>query len=469
MGCPVIISSSMAAIDLTAAGLGGQVLTGSVSESAGRLMRASVVVGNYTGGTMLDGTGGDFVLTVVHDSRICTSKTFTLASGTVMAVLTSDDFMNDGSSGTTQVFLFSPNAADDAVHCSAGLYDTHPLVTSDGMVGVATGGITADSYDQDTAFPLASIDFGATALARKGASAVDLSTLTTALETVGGTVNLIQAKTSNLPASPAAVGSNMGTVSSVTGDVAGKVLGGGTGTIAGDGVQATKVTGNVEGKVLGGGVTVITGSGVQAESVAGDVAGKVLGGGAGTITGTGARAALAAGAITAVAHDASTAFPLAAVDSGATQVARKGASAIDLTTVAAGVAATVDALSELDPATLAEAIAAEVAVAALVPCYVADVNMASDDVDNAQRYIVQWSKDGVPCVPLASVLTVQDANNQVIIQSQTMVKIGNVFTYTATGDSLLDDGVPAVVQVAAVIDGAARVFAVTVSRDKVVA
>jgi hypothetical protein len=55
---------------------------------------------------------------------------------------------------------------------------------------------------------------------------------------------LIKAKTDNLPASPAAVGSNMGTVTSVTGDVGGKVLGGGAGVISGTGVRAVDNSGN---------------------------------------------------------------------------------------------------------------------------------------------------------------------------------------------------------------------------------
>jgi hypothetical protein len=57
---------------------------------------------------------------------------------------------------------------------------------------------------------------------------------------------LIQAKTTNLPASPAAVGSNMGTVTSVTGNVGGSVVG------------------DVQGKVLGGGASAMTAAGVRA-------------------------------------------------------------------------------------------------------------------------------------------------------------------------------------------------------------
>jgi hypothetical protein len=61
---------------------------------------------------------------------------------------------------------------------------------------------------------------------------------------VSADIAAIQAKTVNLPASPAAVGSNMGSVSSVTGDVGGKVLGGGAGVMSAVGVRAVDSAGN---------------------------------------------------------------------------------------------------------------------------------------------------------------------------------------------------------------------------------
>lgn len=72
-----------------------------------------------------------------------------------------------------------------------------------------------------------------------------------------------------------------GSVASVTGDVSGKVLGGGAGTIVGDGVRAASVTGNVGGNV-GGSVASVTGNvggnvvGSVA-SVTGNVGGNVVG------------------------------------------------------------------------------------------------------------------------------------------------------------------------------------------------
>jgi hypothetical protein len=94
-------------------------------------------------------------------------------------------------------------------------------------------------------------------------------------------------------------------------------------------------TGILPGIVAGGaGGLAIVGSNVgSAASVTGDVGGKVLGGGISTITGTGVQAALADDAITASKFDESTAYPLKAADAGATQVARVGADADTLETL----------------------------------------------------------------------------------------------------------------------------------------
>ena len=73
----------------------------------------------------------------------------------------------------------------------------------------------------------------------------------TAGNVVGNNLNAkigdVKTKTDNLPASPAAVGSNMGTVASVTGNVGGSVVG------------------DVEGKVLGGGSSTISAIGTKAD------------------------------------------------------------------------------------------------------------------------------------------------------------------------------------------------------------
>lgn len=64
---------------------------------------------------------------------------------------------------------------------------------------------------------------------------------------VSADIAAVNAKTTNLPASPAAVGSNMGTVTSVTGNVGGNVVGS-VGSVTG---AVGSVTGNVGGNVVG--------------------------------------------------------------------------------------------------------------------------------------------------------------------------------------------------------------------------
>lgn len=114
---------------------------------------------------------------------------------------------------------------------------------------------------------------------------------------VGGNVN------GNVVGSTAsvsgAVGSVTGSVGSVAGDVGGKVIGGGSGTITGDGVRASSVTGAV-GSVTGATGSVTGAVGSVSGNIGGDVAGKVIGGGSGTLTGDGVRAASVTGAVGSV-------------------------------------------------------------------------------------------------------------------------------------------------------------------------
>jgi hypothetical protein len=104
-----------------------------------------------------------------------------------------------------------------------------------------------------------------------------------------------------------AVGSVAGSVGSVTGNVAGsvvgdvqgKVLGGGSSALSGSGVIAASVAGSV-GSVTGS-VGSVTGSvGSVAGNVSGDVAGKVLGGGGSSLVGNGVIAASVAGSVGSV-------------------------------------------------------------------------------------------------------------------------------------------------------------------------
>lgn len=137
----------------------------------------------------------------------------------------------------------------------------------------------------------------------------------TSIASVSGSVGSVTGAVGSVTGAVGSVTGNVGgSVASVTGDVGGKVLGGGSGTIVGDGVRASSVTGNVGGNVVGsvasvtgnvggnvtgsvGSVTGNVGGNVvgSVASVTGDVAGKVLGGGAGTITGDGVRASSVTG------------------------------------------------------------------------------------------------------------------------------------------------------------------------------
>lgn len=101
-----------------------------------------------------------------------------------------------------------------------------------------------------------------------------------------------------------AVGSVTGSVGSVVGNLGGNVNGNVSGSVASVvGNLGGNVAGNVSGSVgsVAGAVGSVTGSvGSVVGSVGGDVAGKVLGGGSGTISGDGVRAASVTGAVGSV-------------------------------------------------------------------------------------------------------------------------------------------------------------------------
>lgn len=122
---------------------------------------------------------------------------------------------------------------------------------------------------------------------------------------IGGNVNgnvsgSVGSVTGSVGSVTGAVGSVTGGVGgNIAGDVQGKVLGGGAGVIAGDGVQASSVTGAV-GSVTGAVGSVAGAVGSVTGNVGGDVSGKVIGGGAGVIAGDGVRAESVTGAVGSV-------------------------------------------------------------------------------------------------------------------------------------------------------------------------
>lgn len=101
--------------------------------------------------------------------------------------------------------------------CDGGTYNVGggSIVAASVTAGVtlANDAITSAKFDESTAFPLKSADTGSTAVARVGADSDTLETLSDQIDVVSGyidtEVGAIKAKTDNLPASPAAVGSAM--------------------------------------------------------------------------------------------------------------------------------------------------------------------------------------------------------------------------------------------------------------------
>ena len=158
-------------------------------------------------------------------------------------------------------------AADPSNAASLGLTDldatissrstlTQAQILSDAtpFAGAAVGGIKTQT--DKLAFTVANqvdanvIDWkGAAAPAMTGDAYARLGapagvSVSADVAAVKGDTAAIKLKTDNLPASPAAVGSNMGTVSNVTGDVQGKVLGGGASAMTAAGVRALDASGN---------------------------------------------------------------------------------------------------------------------------------------------------------------------------------------------------------------------------------
>jgi len=128
------------------------------------------------------------------------------------------------------------------------------------------------------------------------------------------------------------VGSVAGSVGAVagnvTGDVQGKVLGGGSGTITGDGVRASSVSGAV-GSVTGAVGSVTGAVGSVAGNVSGDVGGKVLGSGSSIIAGAGCRADSVTGSVGSVVGSVGSVAGAVGSISGVTFPSNFGSFSID--------------------------------------------------------------------------------------------------------------------------------------------
>jgi hypothetical protein len=138
-------------------------------------------------------------------------------------------------------------------------------------------------------------------------------------------------------ATPASV---VGAVGSVTGDVGGKVLGGGSGTITGTGVRAVDASGNALAtptNITAGTITTVTNL-TNAPTV-GDLTATMKSSITTAASSSTPTVTLADDAIKATTFDESTAFPLKSADTGSTAVARAGADSDTLETISDEVAA----------------------------------------------------------------------------------------------------------------------------------
>ena len=216
------------------------------------------------------------------------------------------------------------DAADSFLHVHFSDQDR------DSPVSLVDDAITAATYDESTAFPLKSADTGSTQVARVGADGDTLETLSDEIASVQTDTTAIQAKTDNLPASPAAVGSAM--------------------TLAADAITASTfdestayplvsadadTTRIFRTGVYGGTVATLNSTLTNGLSAVLDDTAAILGYTDGIESKTdnlpaspaavGSEMALVNGAITAGKYDEATAFPVGSVDSGATEIARTGA------------------------------------------------------------------------------------------------------------------------------------------------
>jgi len=193
-------------------------------------------------------------------------------------------------------------------------------------VTLANDAITSAKYDESTAFPIKSADTGITQIARTGADG-------DTLETLSDQSDAIDTKTTNLPASPAAVGSEM--------------------NLANDAITSAKYdestafpiksvdTGSTQIARTGADADTLKTLSDQADTAQTDL--DTLTGADGSTLATlqpnftpaiaGDNMNLADDAITSAKYDESTAFPLKSIDSGSTEIARTGADGDTLETL----------------------------------------------------------------------------------------------------------------------------------------
>ena len=211
---------------------------------------------------------------------------------------------------TSPVTTIAANIGSASAFSGTSLSGSVGSVTgSVGSVTGSVGSISGVSFPSN--FSSFSVDASGRVLLQPSQPSVTIPTVTNTGTVTGNVNGSVASVTGNVGGNVSgsiasvvgAVGSVTGSVGSVTngigGDVSGKVLGGGAGTISGDGVRASSVSGSVAS--VTGSVGSVTGSvGSVAGNVSGDVNGKVLGGGASAISGAGVRADSVTGSVGSV-------------------------------------------------------------------------------------------------------------------------------------------------------------------------
>lgn len=173
------------------------ILVGPVLDSAGAA-KTDEVVGNIKvakNGTVAGANGS---ATLTHDHAGKYKLALTTSDTDTVGVL--EISLN---SGTNDMPVARLNVVEEAV------FDAYFAASATMPVTLAADAITASVFDESTAFPLKSADTGSTAVARGGANGGTLETLSDQIDTIDVDLAAVKLKTDALPASPAAVGSEM--------------------------------------------------------------------------------------------------------------------------------------------------------------------------------------------------------------------------------------------------------------------
>jgi len=230
------------------------------------------------------------------------------------------------------------------------------IITGTSGVLIDDDAITASKYDESTAFPLKSDDSGATQVARTGADADTLETLSDQLDTAQADLDTITGSdgvtlaTAQALYAPSKAGDAMGLTSGAVDDVwdeltSGHVTGGSFAVAVTDILGDTNELQTNQGNWL-----TVTGHATAAALTTAQNDLDIITGTSGVL--------LDDNAITSSKYDESTAFPLKSDDSGATQVARVGADGDTLETLSDQLdtaQADLDTITGTDGVTLATA------------------------------------------------------------------------------------------------------------------